>query len=88
MQIHRSPKPDRTGEAAAGCSACVMFPIAAVATLACVGLVKVGNANRWSSDGPGILFVMLAVLVTGGVAVAAWGGVLASLGLGVLARRH
>lgn len=44
--------------------------LAAISTAATVLLVRLGNHAHWSSDGPGMLFVMMAIGVLG---VAAWG---------------
>lgn len=66
--------PAPTSACGVGCGLLLGMP----ALLACLGLIHVGNRNRWSSDGPGMLFVMLAVLVTGGVAFLGLGTALAS----------
>ncbi len=73
------PAPRERTSGAAGCVGCVALPIAVAATAACLGLIHVGRVNHWSSDGPGMLFVMIGILVTGGVALPAWQAVLGAL---------
>jgi hypothetical protein len=74
--------------AASACSTGCALLVGVPALLACIGLIRVGNHAKWTSDGPGILFVMIAVLVTGLVAAAALGTALVAFvpGLGKLLR--
>jgi hypothetical protein len=45
---------------------------AVAATAATVGLFWLGQKNHWTSDGPGMLFVMIALVVCAIVAVVSW----------------
>ncbi len=71
------------GAAALGCSGLLAALVAAAATALCVGAFHVGSDAGWRSDGPGILFVMIAVVVAGAVAAAAWPVALGLLAAGV-----
>jgi hypothetical protein len=42
------------------------------ATAATTGLFWLGQKNNWTSDGPGMLFVMIAIVVCGIVAGSGW----------------
>jgi len=46
--------------------------IAVAATAATIGLFWLGQKNNWTSDGPGALFVMIAVVVCAIVAAVGW----------------
>lgn len=65
--------------AALGFGRCLALMIALASSAATVFFVHVGHRAHWTSDGPGMLIVMLGVLVCGGVALTAWGGVLGGL---------
>ena len=54
---------------------CFLFPLAWGSSYATYGLWTVGQKNNWSSDGPGMLFVMLALAVCAIVALCSWLGV-------------
>ena len=63
------PPPEEDGPGSS-CGGCLAVLIGLPALLACVGLIHVGNRNRWSSDGPGMLVVMIGVAITGFLAAA------------------
>ena len=46
--------------------------VAVASTAATVGLFWLGQKNHWTSDGPGMLFVMIALVVCAIVAVVGW----------------
>ncbi len=78
-KVHRSAAQPESGGAAEGCGRCLCLAIAVPATLACVGLWQVGQRNHWSSDGPGILVIMIGFAGSGLLALATWGGLLSSV---------
>lgn len=43
----------------------LLLGVAFVCGLACVGLVALGSRNHWTSDGPAMFFVMMAIAVSG-----------------------
>lgn len=49
----------------------MLLGLGAGATVVAVGLFQVGSKNQWTSDGPGMLGVMVALGVFGLLAVAA-----------------
>jgi uncharacterized membrane protein len=67
------------GGGSRGCSGACALVVAVAATAATAFFVYVGNKNHWTSDGPGMLFIMLGVLVCGGVALSGWAAVLGAL---------
>jgi hypothetical protein len=77
-KVHRAAPEPESG-AAEGCGRCLGLVVALPATVICYGLWTVGQRNHWSSDGPGMLFVMLAFAGSGLAAFAGWGAILASL---------
>jgi uncharacterized membrane protein len=50
----------------------VALLIAIAASAATIGLFWLGQKNNWTSDGPGALFVMIAVVVCAIVAAVGW----------------
>ncbi len=46
--------------------------LALASTAATVGLIMVGNHAHWTSDGPGMLLIMIAIGVFGLAAVGLW----------------
>jgi hypothetical protein len=51
----------------------IVFGLLSLGFTALTGfLFHVGVRNHWSSDGPGMLFVMIAIAVFGFVALAGW----------------
>lgn len=57
-----------------GCGGCLAIGVGVPALLVCMGLFAVGQRARWTSDGPGMLFVMLGVAGSALVAFATLGG--------------
>ena len=57
----------------------VTLVLAVAASALTIFLIGVGNHNNWSSDGPGILMVMIGVFIFGLAAFALWGLLVASL---------
>ena len=53
-----------------------MAVLALIFTGATLFLIKVGFDNNWSSDGPGILMVMIGVFIGGVISYFFWSGVL------------
>lgn len=54
----------------------VLF-VALVFSAATIGFLKIGFDNNWTSDGPGMLAIMLGAAFCGLFAFIAWGAVLA-----------
>ncbi len=77
-KVHRSAPEPQTG-AVEGCGRCLSLVVAVPATLVCVAMWQVGQRNHWSSDGPGMLFIMIIFAGSGLAALAAWGSLLASV---------
>ena len=46
--------------------------LAIASTAAAVGLIMVGNHAHWTSDGPGMLLIMIAIGVFGFAALGLW----------------
>jgi hypothetical protein len=61
-----------TGNAIRFLSGGVALVVAIAASAATIGLFWVGQKNDWTSDGPGALFVMIAVVVCAIVAAVGW----------------
>lgn len=77
-KVHRSaPEPD--AGAAEGCGRCLCLVLAVPATLVCAAMWQVGQRNHWSSDGPGMLFIMILFAGSGFLALAGWGGLVSSV---------
>lgn len=53
----------------------VTVALALGTSVAALALIALGHRMHWTSDGPGILGVMLALLVCGAFALLGWGGV-------------
>lgn len=77
-KVHRSA-PEPAAGAAEGCGRCLTLLVAVPATLVCVAMWQVGQRNHWSSDGPGMLFIMILFAGSGLAALAGWGAFLSSL---------
>ncbi|MGE0710831.1 MAG: hypothetical protein AB7N76_01900 [Planctomycetota bacterium] len=66
-----------------GCARGCAVLVALAATLAAYGLWQVGSRAHWTSDGPGILLVMLAFGFSALLAAASWFTVLFAQGVEV-----
>lgn len=84
--LHRAPvTPDQGGNGAACGGGCLLL-VGLVSLGLFLGLFHVGQLNRWTSDGPGMLYVMIGVLGFGLLTVMAFGSALTAA-LGSVLRR-
>lgn len=79
--VHRSPpvSDDDDASAVGGASAGCFFLMGLAALVPFLFLFRVGQSNKWTSDGPGMLCPMIGVLVFGLAALAAFGSAAAAL---------
>ena len=53
-----------------GCVVMGLFSVAA--SVVTVLLISIGSQNNWTSDGPGMLIIMVAVVFFGSLALVGW----------------